>query len=192
MSNLEILIDRWRAGDQRAAQAIYELHRDRTYRLAFGLLNDRQDAEEAAQDALAYALKHIDRFDEKRSKFTTWLHMITVSRSRDILRKRRPPTFSFGDWVFGIFKPIDLSPKPEEKLEKEEAQLSIWQAVQQLPPTLREAIILRHWEGHTYKEIGEIAGCPMKTAQSRVRLAHERLAKRIADNDRLAWIEESS
>ena len=106
MTNLEALIERWRAADERAAEAIYNLHRDRTFRLAYGLLGNTEDAEEAAQDALAYALLNIHHFDEKRSKFTTWLHMITVSRSRDVLRKRRLPTFSLTAWLKDL--PRDL------------------------------------------------------------------------------------
>ena len=69
MTNLEALIERWRAADERAAEAIYNLHRERTFRLAYGLLGNTEDAEEAAQDALAYALLNIHHFDEKRSKF---------------------------------------------------------------------------------------------------------------------------
>jgi DNA-directed RNA polymerase specialized sigma24 family protein len=55
--------------------------------------------------------------------------------------------------------------------------------VQNLAPVLREAIILRHWGGHTYDEIAEITGCPAKTAQSRVRLAHQKLAQVLGDAD---------
>jgi RNA polymerase sigma-70 factor, ECF subfamily len=192
MSNLEILIERLRAGDQRAAEAIYNLHRDRTFRLAYALLTNIEDAEEAAQDALCYALQHIDHFDEKRSKFTTWLHMITVSRSRDILRKRRLPTFSLTTWLRGQGHPTDPHPGPEKQAEKSEMCSAVWRAVQELNPTLREAIVLRYWSGHTYQEISEIVGCPMKTAQSRVRLAHQKLSQTLAEADLKQLAEEAS
>jgi len=191
MSNLEILIERWRAGDQRAAEAIYNLYRDRTFRLAYALLANPEDAEEAAQDALSYALQHIDHFDEKRSKFTTWLHMITVSRSRDIFRKRRLPTFSLTGWFQGRDRLDDPNPGPEQQAEKGEVRSIVWQAVQNLSPMLREAIILRHWSGHTYQEIAEIVGCPMKTAQSRVRLAHQKLSQTLAEVDLKQLVEET-
>lgn len=182
MTNLESLIERWRAGDERAAEGLYDLHRERTFRLAFGLLGNEDDAEEAAQDALAYALLNIAQFDDRRSQFTTWLHMITVSRSRDILRKRRP-VFSLTDWLKGHRSPPDLNPGPEQKVENKQARRSIWDAVQHLTPVLREAIVLRHWGGHTYEEIAEIVGCPMKTAQSRVRLAHQKLAETLDERN---------
>jgi len=40
---------------------------------------------------------------------------------------------------------------------------------------LREAILLRYWAGHTYQEMADILGCPLRTAQSRVRLAYKQL-----------------
>lgn len=174
--NPEVLIERWRAGDERAAEMIYHQHREKTFRLAYGLLGNAEDAEEVAQDALAYALLHIHHFDDRRSQFTTWLYRITVSRSRDLLRKRRLPTFSLNSWMRERQSPTDLRPGPEQRAEKREYQNSVWDALQKLPPALREAIILRHWGGHTFQEIAEITNCPMKTAQSRVRLAYQKLA----------------
>lgn len=185
MADLEVLIERWRSGDERAAEAIYDLHRDRTYRLALGLLGNAEDAEEAAQDALTYALLHIEQFDSQRSRFTTWLHMITVSRSRDLLRKRRQPTFLLTEWLARRLNTADPRPGPETKAEVSERRSDIWKAIQALKPPLREAILLRHWANHTYQEIAEIVGCPMKTAQSRVRLAHEKLAEMLSENDLL-------
>jgi len=183
MANLDVLIERWRAGDQHAAEAIYNLHRDRTFRLAYALLGNTADAEEAAQDALAYALLHINRFDERRSQFTTWLHMITVSRSRDLLRKRHIPAFSLSALLTHRQVPQDPGPGPEQTAEKSEVRSIVWEAVQALNPLLREAIVLRHWGGHTYQEIAEIVSCPMKTAQSRVRLAHQKLAQTLSEAD---------
>jgi len=181
--NLENLIERWRSGDERAAESLYTLHRDHTFRLAYALLGNTEDAEEAAQDALSYALLNINRFDQKRSRFTTWLHMITVSRSRDLLRKRRQPTLSLAALIQRRRSPPDPGPSLEQLAEKNELHNSVWDAVQKLNPILREAIVLRHWGRHTYQEIGQIVGCPMKTAQSRVRLAHQKLAKTMNEVD---------
>jgi RNA polymerase sigma-70 factor (ECF subfamily) len=183
MKNLEMLIERWRAGDERAAELLYNQHRERTFRLAYGLLGNTADAEEAAQDALTYALLHIPHFDERRSKFTTWLHTITVSRSRDILRKRHVPAFSLTAWFRNRKSLRDSSPGPERRAVKNESRNAVWDAVQGLSPMLREAAILRHWGNLTYQEIAEILGCTMKTAQSRVRLAHQKLAHILDEDD---------
>ena len=183
MTHLSTLIERWRTGEESAAEAIYNLYQTRIYQLAYGLLGNREDAEEAAQDALTYALLNIRNFDDRRSQFTTWLHMITVSRCRDILRKRRLPTVSLSDWMgnFGDKKLKGLSPEGQT-IQVEESD-SIWKAVEELSPVLREAIVLRIWSGHTYQEISEVVGCPIRTAQSRVRLAYGQLEKKMTKSN---------
>ena len=179
--NLEGLIERWRAGDQRAAESIYNVHKEQTFRLAYALLGNSEDAEEATQDALTYALLNIRHFDQRRSKFTTWLYMITVSRSRDVMRKRRLPTFSITSWFQNRRRPLDLRPGPEQRVTEIETRKSVWDAIQALSPDLREAATLRYWGGLTYQEISEITGCTMKTAQSRVRLAHQKLVRILGE-----------
>ncbi|MFQ5616849.1 MAG: RNA polymerase sigma factor [Anaerolineales bacterium] len=191
ISNLETLIERWRTGDERAAESLYNLHQGRTFRLAYAVRGDADDAEEAAQDALTYALLNIHHYEPRRSKFTTWLHMITVSRCRDVLRKRRLPTLSLSAWLGqGRDRPT-LEPGPERQAMQAEMRGAVWRAVQELSPILREAIVLRHWGGHTYREIAEIVGCPMKTAQSRVRLAYQRLKKALTETDQRQLAEET-
>lgn len=182
MTQLGTLIERWRAGDNRAAEEIYNRHRERVYRLAFGLLGNAEDAEESAQDALTYALLKIDHFDPRRSQFTTWLHMITVSRCRDLHRRPQMPTLSLSDWFRNRRRQPASEVTPERQAMQQEDQRSIWDAVQDLPSVLREAIVLRHWGGHTYQEIADIVGCPIRTAQSRVRLAHQRLERSLSDS----------
>ncbi|MBU0511275.1 MAG: sigma-70 family RNA polymerase sigma factor, partial [Chloroflexi bacterium] len=154
------------------------------------LLGNTEDAEEAAQDAMTYALLNIHSYDSKRSKFTTWLHTITVSRSRDMLRKRRLPTVSISDWFRGTRDQKSAEPTPEQQALQSEKRGFIWAAVQKLNPPLREAIILRHWEGFTYREIANIVGCPIRTAQSRVRLAYQCLEKELAKADQRLLAEE--
>jgi RNA polymerase sigma factor (sigma-70 family) len=183
MMNLEALIERWRAGDQRAAESIYNQHREQTFRLAYALLGISEDAEEATQDALTYALLNIRHFDQRRSKFTTWLYMITLSRSRDIMRKRRLPAFPVTTWLQKRRSPLDSRLGPEQRATENETRKTVWDAIQDLSPDLREATILRHWGGLTYQEIAEITGCTMKTAQSRVRLAHQKLVNILGDVD---------
>ena len=83
MSTIDTLIERWRAGDERAAEALYNQYRGATFGLAYSLLDNAADAEEVTQDALTYALTHIKRYDPRRARFETWLHTITVSRCRN-------------------------------------------------------------------------------------------------------------
>lgn len=190
MSNVIFLIERWLNGDERAAEMLYNQHRDRVFRLAYGLLGNTEDAEETAQDVLKYALINIHRFDAAKSQFSTWLHMITVSRCRDRLRRKRLPRLSLRNWLQRGQDAPDNAPTPERTAVTAETHSEIWQAVQSLNQPLREAVILRFWAGHTYREMAEILDCPVATAQSRIRLAYPRLRTALTQDDLLALTQE--
>jgi RNA polymerase sigma-70 factor (ECF subfamily) len=192
MPDISALIERWQAGDERAAEALYNQYQKRVFHLAYGLLGDTAEAEEAAQDALTYALLNIGRYNPKLSKFTTWLHTITVSRCRDRQRRRRPSTFSLTEWLrWGSDQPAPEA-GPERQFIQGESRSQVWGAVQALSRPLREAIVLRHWGGHTYQEIADIVGCPVGTAQSRVRLAYQQLAASLAPAELTDFVEEAT
>jgi RNA polymerase sigma-70 factor (ECF subfamily) len=180
MIAISALIERWQAGDERAAQALYDHFWDRTFSLAYGLLGDPDDTEEVAQDALYYALANIARFDPHRASFSTWLHTITVSRCRNRHRRQRLSWSSLTNWLTRGGDVPDQTPGHEQKIIRMETQSEVWEAVQDLSPRLREAVLLRYWAGHTYREMADILGCPVPTAQSRVRLAFERLRAALA------------
>jgi RNA polymerase sigma-70 factor (ECF subfamily) len=171
----EQLIQRWQQGDETAAEALYEAHSGRVFRLAYALLGNRDDAEEVMQDTMIYALTRINRYDPQRAAFATWLHTIAVSRCRDRGRRKRLPSISLGNWKDGGGDVAAPNSGPEEVTIGQENLHEIWQALEQLSPKLREAVVLRYWGNHTYQEMAQIMQCPLPTAQSRVRLAYERL-----------------
>jgi RNA polymerase sigma-70 factor (ECF subfamily) len=191
MGDVSAFIQRWQAGDERAAEAIYNQYRESTFRLAYGLLGDSADAEETAQDALTYALTHITCFDPQQASFPTWLHTITVSRCRDRHRRRFLPTFSLSRWRQQGGDAPDPAPTPERRAAQAETRSEVWAAVQNLNPQLREAILLRYWAGHTYQEMAAILDCPLRTAQSRVRLAYKQLRAVLAPAQLTNFEEES-
>ena len=180
MLDIGALIQRWQTGDERAATALYNHHRGSVFRLAYGLLGDPADAEEVAQDALTYALVNIHRYDAQRARFATWLHLITVSRCRDRQRRKWLPRLSLSVWLQRGHELPDPQPGPEARALQQERHNQVWQAVQALSRPLREAVLLRYWAGHTYRELAEILDCPVPTAQSRVRRAHQRLHEALA------------
>lgn len=175
MSNIGALIKRWQAGEERAAEAIYHQFVGSTYNLAFTLLNNSADAEEVTQDSLTYALTHINRFDPRKAKFSTWLNTITVSRCRNKRRRKTLPGLSLFAWLTGGGDTPDPTPGPERQALDSATQDEVWEAIQSLRPHLREAVILRYWANYTYREMAEILGCTVRTARSRVQSAHKRL-----------------
>jgi RNA polymerase sigma-70 factor, ECF subfamily len=180
MSDIDALIQRWRSGDERAAEAIYTQSRGTTFGLAYALLDNSADAEEVTQDVLAYALSHIDRYDPRRARFTTWLHTITVSRCRNKRRRQFLPSVPLFAWLEGGNDEADPAPDLEALIVQQDAHDEIWVAIHRLSQPLREAILLRHWADYSYQEMAQILGCPLRTAQSRVRLAHQQLKTRLA------------
>jgi RNA polymerase sigma-70 factor (ECF subfamily) len=191
MPDLDALITRWQAGDERAAEGIYNQCRDSTLGLACALLNNRADAEEVTQDALTYALTHIYLYDPQRARFTTWLHTITVSRCRNKRRRYFLPSLSLFAWFQRGGDTADPAPGPESAALQAASRDEVWAAIQKLSPPLREAILLRHWSDHTYQEMAVILDCPLRTVQSRVRLAYQQLRGVLTPVDLVNFEKES-
>jgi RNA polymerase sigma-70 factor (ECF subfamily) len=190
VSDINAVITRWQAGDERAAEAIYNQCCDSVFSLAYTLLGDRPDAEEVAQDALTYALTHIERYDPERARFSTWLNTITVSRCRNKRRRRVLPSLPLGARLRGG-EIRDTAPGPEHQAIQEAACDEVREAIESLSRPLREAILLRYWADYTYQEMGDMLGCSLRTAQSRVRLAHKQLGTMLSQND-LGFLEEKA
>jgi RNA polymerase sigma-70 factor, ECF subfamily len=182
-----LLIRRARAGDEHAARALFETHQVRTYRLALGLLGDSEDAEEVAQDALTYALLNIHRYRADLSSFSTWLHTITVSRARDKRRRKILPSIPLAHWLGMGHQIRDHQPGPEANLLRREIEGGLVSALERLSPKLREAVVLRFYAECTYKEMGEIMGCSLNTARSRLRLAVEKLRADLGE-EHVRWL----
>ena len=170
--DLDELIDAAAGGDQRACTALYNRFVQAVYRLAYGVLLNQQDAEEVVQDSFGYAFQSLRRYDSARSSFRTWLYTITLSRCRNKRRRKWLPTLPLADMVEWL---PGREPNPEAAVEQLSIREMVWNALGELSPKQREAIVLRYFDGLTYREMAMVLGCPLKTAESRVRLAHETL-----------------
>ncbi|NDJ75659.1 MAG: sigma-70 family RNA polymerase sigma factor [Chloroflexi bacterium] len=181
------LIDRCLAGDQEAFALLYERYAASLYRLAYSVLLVEQDAEDVLQESLVYAFRNLRNYDPARGAFRTWLYTITVSRCRNARRRKWLPTVALSNLLsVGIEPSAPEDESPEIKAAWQEVREALGRALQTLSPRLREAIALRYGQGLTYREMAEIIGCPQKTAESRVRLAHEQLRKAMSAADRSA------
>lgn len=171
---LDALIKRCLNGDQTGYGALYDQFATGVYRLCYSLLLNREDAEDVAQEAFVYAFKNLHRFDSRRSAFKTWLFTIAISRCRNVYRRSRPVLLDLSGLLQGVL-PAPNSEMPEPLLAYATAQEAVEAALKALTPRLREAVVLRYGHGLTYREIAEVMDCPQKTAESRVRLAHDAL-----------------
>lgn len=160
--------------DQAAYASLYDHFAAGIYRLCYSLLLNREDAEDVAQDSFVYAFRNLHRHDAARSSFKTWLYTIAICRCRNQYRRHRLPTLDLSALMHNGL-PAPRSETPEAAFARQTARESLEHALGSLSPRLREAVVLRYGHGLTFREIAEVMDCPQKTAESRVRLAHEAL-----------------
>ena len=177
-SNSQLEITQWiqeaLSGDQSAFARLYEHFSAGIYRLCYGLVLNKEDAEDVLQESFVYAFKNLRRYDSSKSAFKTWLYTIAVSRCRNTYRRKQFPMIDFSQ-VLQLQIAGSNDDRPEAQMAKRESVDAIQKAMLELSSILREAIILRYGHGLTYREMAEIMDCPQKTAESRVRLAHTKL-----------------
>ncbi len=138
------------------------------------------------QDTFAYAMKNLRRYNPDKAGFRTWLFVIATSRARNKRRRRWLPTISLRQLLQFDLEPMmpDSSNRPPEgRVEEGSQRQTLRAALAQLSPKLREAAVLRYFDGLTYREMGQILDVSHKTAESRVRLAHEALRDILAAAD---------
>ena len=184
---IQDLIERAVAGDEIAARQLHDAHYPAVLRLAYMLLQNRQDAEDATQDAFVYAFGHLAQYDPARSSFATWLRVIVASRCRDLQRRRRIPWLSLQELFEVGLEPEDEAPnhQPDIVLELVGVQQMVWEALEQVPRKSRQALILRYFGGLSYPEMAHALSCSISTAKSRVAYGHQALARLLEREARI-------
>lgn len=175
-----LLAEQAQAGDAQALRPLMDQVRPRALAIAMKVLRNRDDAEDAVQDAMLKVWRNLDRF-EGRASFTTWLHRIVMNASLDILRKRSGRAEGAAVDERGDDCQPKLEPAhdqtPESKMGIAEMQLLVRAAVARLAPVQKQAITLREFEDCAYDEIAEAAACPIGTVMSRLHHARQRVAE---------------
>lgn len=174
----QALIDCARNGNQSCYKKLYDRYADGVYRLCYGLVLNQQDAEDVVQETFVYAFKNLRRYQPERASFKTWLYTIAVSRSRNVHRRKRLHVVELTHQGTSQV-PAPSAESPEVAMTRRELSEAVERALAVLSPVLREAVVLRYGHGLTYREIAEVMECPPKTAESRVRLAHEKLKEHL-------------
>ncbi len=163
------------AGDQAAFGDLVNKYQNAVYNLAYRMLSNPGEAEDAAQEALMRAYTHLASYDQKRS-FKTWLLSITSNYCIDLLRKRRLIWLSIDEPLPP--HPALRSPEklPESAALDEEMSAQIEKLLDVLPPGHRTAIVLRYWYELSYAEIAEVLDTTESAIKSRLFRARRMLA----------------
>jgi RNA polymerase sigma-70 factor, ECF subfamily len=174
------LIARAQAGDVNAFERLSSAYADRLFMLLLRLLGDRAEAEDVAQEVMLRAWRGISRFRGNSSYFT-WLYRIAVNEANRVLEKRarRPSATPIGTDELQL--PGSAADDPSRQAETRELRRALAQALVELPPPLRSAIVLRDVEGLSTQEAAEIAGIGQAAFKSRLHQARLRVRTAIGD-----------
>jgi RNA polymerase sigma-70 factor (ECF subfamily) len=164
------------SGDYSPASEIYDRYSGRIYNFAFRFLKNAEAAEDAVQEVFVKMLKHANQFHGD-AKLSTWLFSITANWCRDYLRKADNKSKESEDVLLSLPTSSELA--PDRNLERRESEQRVRRALQALTPEQREAILLSRYQGLSYAEIAQIAGCSEGAVKTRVFRAMETLKKTL-------------
>ena len=172
LEDIRQLVDRALGGDQHAMVEIVDRYKQRVFRLCYGMLGQREDAEDVSQEAFLRVWRNLSRWDQQRD-FEPWLMTIAANRCRTQLARRRSrsPTQNLA------FVPADHAWQAESAATQlqEEVQL----ALTDLPTNHRHAFLLFHQQHMSYAEISTSLGIPAGTAKTWVHRARRELVRRL-------------
>ena len=160
-------------GDRRAFGELVRCHREGVINVVYRMCGDANLAEDAAQEAFIRAWKHLPNY-RPQSPFRNWVYRIATNAALDVLRRER-------ETVDVDALPIPSSGAgPEAVVQEAERSARVKQAVLELPEASRTVLVLREYEGLSYKEIADTLGIPIGTVMSRLNYARNRLRESLA------------
>jgi RNA polymerase sigma-70 factor (ECF subfamily) len=143
------------------------------FRIAYGVLRHREDAEEVAQDAFARAFRRFEGLRD-RDRFRAWLTRMTwrlaIDRWRADRRRVAREQWAASDSVTATTEDVAVA---------HERSTAVWRAIDALPDKLRIAIVLAAIEGHDTREVARLLEIPEGTVKSRLFLARKTLTERL-------------
>jgi RNA polymerase sigma-70 factor, ECF subfamily len=165
----------------RAADQAYREHANDVYRVAYGILRDPDEALDATHDTFARAWERWDQYDSQRP-LRGWLHGIVVHVALDQLRRRRVRTLALPRLGgSALTSPTTTAAAdPADELARREA---VDDALDGLRPAARAALVLRHYYGYDYAQIGSMLGISSGTVGSTLTRTHATIRARLEARD---------
>ena len=167
-------------GNHQAYGVLVGQYQQSVFAVCYRLLGQRQDAEDAAQEAFVRAFRSLTGFDRQRP-FGPWLRQIATNVCYDLLRQRRleiVPLLEEQDWPDG--RAANWRETEQWQISHERQQ-QIWQAIRALPPHYRVVVELRHFQELSYNEIANRLDLPLNTVKSHLLRARKLLLEWLQD-----------
>lgn len=168
------LLRRIASRDRHAIRELYERYYRRLFAYVFRVTRDTEVVEEVLNDVMLAVWRQAARF-EGRSRPSTWIFGIAYHKSMKALRRQHRQPVADDDGP----EPDDLAtrsqPGPESLMARRELASALGRALATLPPEQRSAVELTFFHGFSYREIAEIAECPVGTVKTRMFHARRKL-----------------
>lgn len=183
MTNLtdEQLVELAISDEREAFGEIVKRWERKIFALCFGMLGGDADARDAAQETFIAAYRNLANF-RGEAKVSSWLHRIAVNQCLTIKRRQKTRSEDFlsddetaEDRTF--IAPAHFS--PSRTIERNERLTLVRQAVESLPPDLRQVILMKEFEEMTFQQISETLELPLSTVKSRVYTALKQLRMKL-------------
>ena len=173
-------------GEQHAFRQIVERNKLSVLNLCLRFTNNREDAEDLAQEVFMRIFEAAPRYKVQAS-FSTWLYRITVNLCLNHQRRKKIIQFfslnhksnsnHYAEYKAPEFTDDD---RPDTDLEKRETQHIVQNAIQSLPENQKVVTILHRYHDLSYKEIADILDTTVSSVESRLHRAKQNLKKRLA------------
>lgn len=174
------LVQKCQAGEMAAFQELVSRYHQKVYMVILGMLRNREDAMEVAQETFFRAFRRIKTF-RGGSSFYTWLYRISVNIAIDAQRRQKRNPLDFRETVDGLLEEQNaVAQDPFSDVHEKELRERLLAAIDDLTPEHKAVIVLRTIEGLSYKDIGDILGCSEGTVMSRLHYARKKLQQKLS------------
>ena len=180
----EKLVERAKRGDRRAFRMLVDRHKRMVFNVALRMLRNREDAEDAAQEAFLRAFRSIGTF-RGQAKFSSWLVRIAINVSLSFAERAHAKQ-TFVEFQEEADKAdahsVEAGMNPEEIAARQDFGERIRALVGTLEPRYRAVITLYYLEERSYQEVAEILEIPLGTVKTHLHRAKEYLRKSILEH----------
>ncbi len=179
----QALVERVQNGDSKAFDLLVQKYQNRISKLIARFVRNPADVQDVAQEAFIKAYRALPNF-RGESAFYTWLYRIAINTAKNhlVAAGRKSPAYAVDVQEVEKYDASEWLKEyatPERELLADEIKATVNNALEALPPDLKEAITLRELEGLSYEDIAVVMDCPIGTVRSRIFRAREAIDERL-------------